>query len=83
MICRFGVQIHTWGRFGGNDLGAPDVVDAPGEGPQVKYAEEGHFDAEEERRDADLDVGGLDAKGGLDGAGGGKERNEELWENIC
>lgn len=54
-------------------MGAADVVDAPGEGPEVEDGEEGHFDAEEHGGDADFYVGGLDFLGGFDGAGGGEE----------
>ena len=73
LIGSFRVDIHARGGLGGDNGRAPDVVDAPGEGEEVENAEDGHFDAEEEARNADLDVGGLYAMGGFDGSGRGEE----------
>ena len=41
-------------------------VRAPGEGPQVEDGEEGHLEAEEQRRNADLDIGIGERRVGFD-----------------
>lgn len=79
LVGGFWVKIHAGGGFGGDDLGASDVVYTPWEGPQVENAKKCHFDAEEKRRDSDFDIWRLYAGGGFDGACGSEEGDEELW----
>ena len=50
-----------------------NVVDGPGEGKEVEDREERHFDAEEEGRDADFDVGVGEMGGAVDCTGGGQK----------
>jgi hypothetical protein len=68
LVRSFRVEVHAWGGFGGDYFRAPDVVDAPGEGPEVEDAEDGHLNAKEEGGDADFYVGSLDFGGGLEDA---------------
>lgn len=49
------------------------VVDSPGEGPEMKDAEDGHFNTKKKRGDADFDVRGLKAFAGFYDARGGEE----------
>ena len=50
-----------------------DVVDSPGEGPEVENAENGHFNTKKKRWDANFDVGGLKTFTGFYDARGGEE----------
>jgi len=59
----------AWCTFGGYESRSLDVVDSPGEGPQVQDAEDGHFNAEKHGGDADFDVGHLKLLGGFDSPG--------------
>ena len=61
---------------------APHVVDFPRECPKMKDAEYRHFNAEKHGRDADFDVGCLNASRWFDGASGGDSGYEELREHI-
>lgn len=49
----------------------------PGKSEKVKDGKDGHFDAEEKRRDTDPEVRALEALGGFDGAAGCEERDED------
>ena len=50
-----------------------DAVGFPGEGENVHYGEDGHFDAEEGAWDADFDVGVCECSCRLEGSFGGGE----------
>ena len=70
MVVRLGRGKVAWA--GGEGL-AVDVVDGPGKGEEVEDGEDGHFDTEEERWDADFDVGVGEMGGGVDCTGGCQE----------
>lgn len=44
LVGGLGVRHEAGGGFGGDDGGASNVVDLPGEGPEVEECENGHFD---------------------------------------
>ena len=61
---------------------APHVVDFPWERPKVKDTEYRHFDAEKHRRNADFDVGSLDAFRCFDSASGSDTGYEKLYDHV-
>lgn len=77
-VCGLGVHLESGAGFGGDDVGAADVVLFPREGEEVQDAEDGHFDAEEEGGNADFNVGRGDAGGGFDSTSGGEKRDGDL-----
>ena len=78
LVCGFGVHEEAGARFSSDDIGAADVVLFPGEGEEMQDAEDGHFNAEKEGRNADFDVRGGDVGGGFDSAGGSEEGESDL-----
>ncbi|KAL9001685.1 MAG: hypothetical protein Q9180_010013, partial [Flavoplaca navasiana] len=68
------VARNGFGRHYGR---APDIVHLPGKGEEVEGGEDGHFDTQKKRRDTNSEIRALQALGGLNGATGGQERDED------
>ena len=77
LICGLGVRKKSRGGFGGDDRGAFDIVWLPRKGPEMKDGEDGHFDAKEHGRYANLDIRGLNCLAGFNGTGGGEKGDKE------
>ena len=60
---------------------ALDIINFPGESPEVQDAESSHFDAEEHGGDTNFNIGHLESLGGLDGSRGSQKGDHDLAED--